>query len=220
MHTFGHACRIDELATICSAHNIALVEDAAEAMGSFYKGKHLGNFGKMAAISFNGNKIMTTGGGGAILTNDDHLAKHAKHLSTQAKMPHPWEYAHDHVGYNYRMPNINAALGVAQLEQLDSFLTNKRALTSAYKVFFEKEGIAFFGEQADEKCNFWLNALVLANRAERDKFLKETNAKGVMTRPIWTLMNKLPMFEKCQCDTLENSQWLEDRVVNIPSSVR
>ncbi|RBA29126.1 LegC family aminotransferase [Flavobacterium tibetense] len=219
MHTFGHACRIKEIAIICSKYNIELVEDAAEAMGSFYEGRHLGNFGKMAAISFNGNKIMTTGGGGAILTNDESLAKKAKYLTTQAKVPHPWEYSHDEIGYNYRMPNINAALGLAQMEQLDFFLERKRVLAMNYKAFFESENIVFFDERPGEKCNFWLNAIILKNREEREEFLKKTNEKGVMTRPIWTLMSKLPMFKNCQHDGLQNSEWLEERVVNIPSSV-
>ncbi len=219
MHTFGHACRIEEIAQICTHHNIELVEDAAEAMGSFYHGKHLGQHGKLSAISFNGNKVITTGGGGMILTNDEQLGAHAKHLTTQAKMPHRWEYTHDEIGYNYRMPNVNAALGVAQLQQLDSFLENKRQLAMHYREFFAEQGIAFFDERENEKCNFWLNAIILEDRKQRDQFLEETNDAGVMTRPIWTLMNKMPMFENCEKGDLSNSQWLEDRVVNIPSSV-
>lgn len=220
MHTFGHACRIEEIAEICKTYHIELVEDAAEAMGSRLGQKHLGGHGRLAAISFNGNKIMTTGGGGVILTNDIELGKQAKHLTTQAKIPHPWEYAHDAIGYNYRMPNLNAALGVAQLEQLDQFLENKRALAMAYKTFFEKEGISFFDERKEEQCNFWLNAVILEDKNQRDDFLKATNDAGVMTRPIWNLMSKMPMFEQCQNDGLQNSHWLEERVVNIPSSVR
>lgn len=219
MHTFGHACRITEIAEICLKYGIELVEDAAEAMGSLYEGKHLGKFGRIAAISFNGNKIMTTGGGGVILTDDEVLANKVKHLTTQAKVAHPWEYTHDEVGYNYRMPNINAALGLAQLEQLDQFLENKRSLAMRYKAFFERDSISFFNEREDEQCNFWLNAVILNSKKERDEFLKQTNESGVMTRPIWTLMTKLPMFKNAQQDELVNSQWLEDRVVNIPSSV-
>lgn len=219
MHSFGHACRIEEVAEICDAYKIALVEDAAEAMGSFWKGKHLGGFGKLSAISFNGNKIMTTGGGGVILTDDEELGRQAKHLSTQAKIPHPWEYAHDAIGYNYRMPNINAAIGLAQLEQLDGFLASKRELARQYKSFFEAEGIAFFDERKGEESNFWLNAVILKDKGERDRFLKETNESGVMTRPIWNLMTRMPMFAHCRSDGLENSKWLEDRVVNIPSGV-
>ncbi len=220
MHTFGHACRIEEIVDICNKYHIEVVEDAAEAMGSFYKGKHLGTFGKISGISFNGNKIMTTGGGGILLTNDDELAKRAKHLSTQAKVPHPWEYAHDFVGYNYRMPNVNAALGLAQLEQLDDFLNNKREIALKYLSFCEAQNISFFKDREDEKSNYWLNAIILENREQRDAFLKESNERGVMTRPIWKLMNKLPMFKDCPKGNLNNSEWLEDRVVNIPSSVR
>jgi len=220
MHTFGHACRIVEIAKICEEYNIELVEDAAESMASKYKGKHLGSYGKVSAISFNGNKIMTTGGGGVILTNDDSIADFAKHLTTQAKIPHKWEYTHDQIGYNYRMPNINAALGVAQLEHIDTFLENKRELAKKYEAFFSSEGISFFKEREEEKCNYWLNAIILNDREERDAFLKETNEAKVMTRPIWTLMNKMAMFKNCPKGDLTNAEWLEDRVVNIPSSVR
>lgn len=219
MHTFGHACRIDEIVNICREYNIELVEDAAEAMGSIYKGKHLGTFGRISAISFNGNKIMTTGGGGIILTNDDELANKAKHLSTQSKVPHKWEYVHDNIGFNYRMPNINAALGLAQLERLDFFLEKKRKLAKDYNDFFREESIDFFQERETEKCNFWLNAIILKNKEERDIFLEESNKSGVMTRPIWQLMNKLPMFKDNVKGDLTNSEWLEERVVNIPSSV-
>ncbi len=220
MHTFGHACRIEKIIEICDKYHIEVIEDAAEAMGSFYKGKHLGSFGLLSAISFNGNKIMTTGGGGIILTNDEVLAKKAKHLSTQAKVPHAWEYAHDHVGYNYRMPNINAALGLAQLEQIDTFLENKRDTARKYLKFFEENNIVFFKERNNEKSNYWLNAIILENKEQRDVFLKESNESGVMTRPIWRLVNKLPMFKDCPKGDLSNAEWLEDRVVNIPSSVR
>lgn len=220
MHTFGHACRIEEIIAICEQYHIEVVEDAAEAMGSYYKGKHLGTFAKIGGISFNGNKTITTGGGGMILTNDDAIGKHAKHLTTQAKVPHAWEFVHDEIGYNYRMPNINAALGVAQLEQLDGFLANKRLIAEAYKAFFEKQGIPFFTERTDEKCNYWLNAIILKDREERDAFLTETNSKGVMSRPIWQLMNRLPMFKDCPKTDLSNAEWLEARVVNIPSGVR
>ena len=220
MHTFGHACRIEEIMDICERYHIEVVEDAAEAMGSYYKGKHLGSFAKIGAISFNGNKTITTGGGGVILTNDETIGKHAKHLTTQAKVPHAWEFVHDEIGYNYRMPNINAALGVAQLEQLDHFLANKRTTAEAYKNYFQKQGIAFFAERAEERCNYWLNAIILKNKEERDAFLTESNAKGVMTRPIWQLMNRLPMFKDCPKADLSNAEWLEARVVNIPSGVR
>ena len=220
MHTFGHACRIEEIIAICERYHIAVVEDAAEAMGSYYKGKHLGTFAPIGAISFNGNKTITTGGGGMILTNDETIAHRAKHLTTQAKLPHAWEFVHDEIGYNYRMPNINAALGVAQLEQLDGFLVNKRATAEAYKAYFEKQGIAFFAERENEKCNYWLNAIILKDKEERNAFLTEANAQGVMSRPIWQLMNRLPMFVNCERGNLSNAEWLEARVVNIPSGVR
>ena len=220
MHTFGHACRIEEILAICEHYHIAVVEDAAEAMGSYYKGKHLGTFAPIGAISFNGNKTITTGGGGMILTNDETIAHRAKHLTTQAKLPHAWEFVHDEIGYNYRMPNINAALGVAQLEQLDGFLVNKRATAEAYKAYFEKQGIAFFAERENEKCNYWLNAIILKDKEERNAFLTEANAQGVMSRPIWQLMNRLPMFVNCERGNLSNDEWLEARVVNIPSGVR
>ena len=220
MHTFGHACRIEEIIAICEHYHIAVVEDAAEAMGSYYKGKHLGTFAPIGAISFNGNKTITTGGGGMILTNDENIAHRAKHLTTQAKLPHAWEFVHDEIGYNYRMPNINAALGVAQLEQLDGFLVNKRATAEAYKAYFEKQGIAFFAERENEKCNYWLNAIILKDKEERNAFLTEANAQGVMSRPIWQLMNRLPMFANSERGDLSNAEWLEARVVNIPSGVR
>jgi perosamine synthetase len=219
MHTFGHPARIDEIAEICSKYKITLVEDAAESIGSKYKGTMTGRFGKIGTLSFNGNKVITTGGGGAIITDDENLADLAKHLSTQAKIPHSWEYAHDQVGYNYRMPNINAALGLAQLENLDNFISKKRTLASSYKTYFENKGIGFFSEPKEAFSNYWLNALILKDRNERDAFLKYTNENGVMTRPVWNLINKSPMFAGSQCGDLSNAQWLEDKVVNIPSSV-
>lgn len=220
MHTFGHACRIEEIAEICKMYHIELVEDAAEAMGAKSNGKHLGLFGKVAAISFNGNKVMTTGGGGVIITNDEKLGEKAKHITTQAKIPHPWEYDHDTIGYNYRMPNINAALGVAQLEQLDFFIESKRKIAEQYIDFFKEEKkVSFFKEREGTASNYWLNAILLENREERDAFLKYSNENGVMTRPIWKLMSKLEMFKNSPKGDLSNSKWLEDRVVNIPSSV-
>jgi len=219
MHTFGHPCRVDEIQNICKQWNIALVEDSAESLGSFYNGKHTGTFGDLGVISFNGNKIITSGGGGCILTNDEDLAKKAKHITTTAKEPHKWEYTHDLVGYNYRMPNLNAALMVAQLEQLNSFLENKRVLAESYKKFFNDTDIQFVSETSNSNSNYWLNSIILNNKTQRDLFLDETNSQGVMTRPIWTLMNKLPMFKNSQCGDLTNSEWLEERVVNISSSV-
>lgn len=220
MHTFGFPCRIDDIADICERYSIALVEDAAESLGTYYKGKHTGNFGLVAAFSFNGNKTVTCGGGGAIITNDEKLAQHAKHLSTTAKIPHPYEFVHDEVGYNYRMPNLNAAVACAQLEQLQQILDNKRALADTYKNYFAGTDIQFVTEAVDGKANYWLNTVVLKDLDTRDAFLKATNDNKVMTRPIWKLMNKLAMYKHCQCGPLENSQWLEDRVVNIPSSYR
>jgi len=219
MHTFGHPCRIDEIKEICDRHHVFLIEDAAESFGSIYKGKHTGTFGQIGAFSFNGNKVITSGGGGCIVTNDKILAKKAKHLTTTAKVPHKWDFIHDMVGYNYRMPNLNAALAVAQLENLDDFINSKRKLASSYKEFFSTQEPTFFKEPEQSKSNYWLNTILLKDKDQRNKFLEETNSCGVMTRPIWTLMNKLPMFEHAQCDNLVNSKWLNDRVVNIPSSV-
>lgn len=219
MHTFGHPCRIDEIAEICKNYNIQLVEDAAESLGSYYKGKHTGNFGNIGVLSFNGNKIVTTGGGGMLLFNDELLAQKAKHLTTQAKIPHAWEFVHDDIGYNYRMPNINAALGVAQLEQIEKFLVAKRSLANAYSIFFTGIGIKFVVEPENSVSNYWLNAILLKDRQERNDFLEYTNKKGIMTRPVWELMNRLPMFQKAQCGDLSNAEWIADRLVNISSSV-
>lgn len=219
MHTFGHPCRIDEIAAICSKYNISLVEDAAESLGSYFKEKHTGTFGKIGVLSFNGNKIITTGGGGMLIFNDVDLAKKAKHLTTQAKVNHPWEFSHDDIGYNYRMPNINAALGVAQLEQIERFLIAKRKLAHEYQVFFEQLGIKFVTEPKYAKSNYWLNSILLKNRKERDEFLIYTNKNGIMTRPVWELMNRLPMFMDAQCGDLSNAEWIADRLVNISSSI-
>ena len=221
MHTFGHPVRIVEIADICAEYHIELVEDAAESIGSKYKGIHTGLFGKVGALSFNGNKTITTGGGGMLLFMDEELGTLAKHLTTQAKVPHRWEFRHDHIGYNYRMPNINAALGCAQLEHLDEYIADKRETAKAYEEFFMNvNDIDFFTEPADSFSNYWLNAVILKDKNAQQKFLQETNDNGVMTRPIWELMNRLPMFEKCQHDSLANTIWFADRVVNIPSSVR
>lgn len=221
MHTFGHPARLDELVAICQEYHLELVEDAAESLGSFYKGKHTGTFGKIGVLSFNGNKTITTGGGGMLLFNDDKLAAHAKHITTQAKVPHRWEFVHDHIGYNYRMPNINAALGCAQMEILDKFIENKRETAKKYKEFFASiPNIEFFSEPQDCQSNYWLNVVMLKDKQAQQEFLEYTNSHGVMTRPIWELMCNLDMFKHCQTDGLENSRWLADRVVNIPSSVR
>ena len=221
MHTFGHPARIDEIAAVCAEYHIELVEDAAESIGSRYNGMHTGLFGKAGALSFNGNKTITTGGGGMLLFNDETLAAQAKHLTTQAKVPHRWEFRHDHIGYNYRMPNINAALGCAQLERLDEFIADKRATAAAYADFFRSiDGMEFFTEPENCFSNYWLNAIILKDRDAQQAFLQETNDNGVMTRPIWELMNHLPMFGDCEHDGLKNTVWFAERVVNIPSSVR
>lgn len=219
MHTFGHPCRIEDIKQICNEWHITLVEDAAESLGSFYKNKHTGTFGKLGIFSFNGNKIITSGGGGAIVTNDETLAKKAKHLTTTAKIDHPWEYVHDEVGYNYRMPNINAALLVAQLEQIDKFLSAKRKLAVIYKDFFSNLDIDFIEEPKDAKSNYWLFAIKLKDKEERDQFLEFTNNYGIKTRPIWKLMSELNMYKNCQKADLKNAKYLEERIVNIPSSV-
>lgn len=221
MHTFGHPVHLDKLVEVCNRYHLELIEDAAESLGSFYKGKHTGTFGKIGAISFNGNKTITTGGGGMLLFQDESLGKYAKHLTTQAKVPHRWEFVHDHIGYNYRMPNINAALGCAQLEEIDQILANKRETAEKYNQFFsDKENIRFFTEPEGSKSNYWLNAVLLNDKEEQLKFLEYTNDHAVMTRPIWELMNRLPMFKDCEADGLQNTVWFADRVVNIPSSVR
>jgi len=219
MHTFGHPCLIEDIAEICAEYNIPLVEDAAESIGSLYKGKHTGLFGKLSALSFNGNKVITTGGGGMILTQDEALAKLAKHITTTAKVPHRWEYNHDYTAYNYRLTNLAAALGLGQIEQCEFFIQEKRKLTDKYKEFFKDKDIKFFTEPKDCRSNYWLNAVILKDRKERDEFLTYTNDNGIMTRPIWVLNNKLDMYKGCQCGDLTNARWLEDRVVNIPSTV-
>jgi len=219
MHTFGHPCRIDEIIEICNLYSIPVVEDAAESLGSFYKNKHTGTFGEIGVLSFNGNKVITTGGGGMMLFKDEALAKKAKHLTTQAKVPHPWEFVHDEIGYNYRMPNISAALGLAQLEQLPGFLESKREIAFAYREFFKDSKLNYIDEPLHAKSNFWLNCIMLSNKEERNAFLQYTNENGVMTRPAWQLMNKLPMFVNCQSDQLSIANELINRLVNIPSSV-
>ncbi len=218
MHTFGHPVKLTELQDVCKRYNIPLIEDAAESIGSYYNGKHTGTFGKLGILSFNGNKPITTGGGGIILTNDEQLAKLANHLTTQAKVPHPWEYIHDYIGYNYRLTNINAALGCAQMESLDYLLQLKRKLAEEYKEFFKNTEFQFFEEPENCRSNYWLNAIITKDRTQRDELLEYTNQNGAMTRPVWELMNRLPMFADCQTDDLENSVWFADRVVNMPSS--
>jgi perosamine synthetase len=220
MHTFGFPVHLDELIKVCNKWNIPVVEDAAESIGSEYKGMPTGSFGKLGVFSFNGNKIVTSGGGGAIVTNNIDLSIKAKHLTTTAKVPHPYEYVHDEIGYNFRMPNLNAALACAQLEQLDSFIKNKRSLALEYYSFFKTKGINFRTELPNTKANYWLMCLQLENKIERNIFLKETNENKVMTRPIWQLIFKSPKYSSFQRDTQMNAIYLEERIVNIPSSVR
>lgn len=219
MHTFGFPCRIKEITDICADWNIVLIEDAAESLGSYVGKKHTGTFSSIASFSFNGNKILTTGGGGMLITDNITLAKKAKHITSTAKIPHAYEYIHDEIGYNYRMPNLNAALGCAQMEYLNEFLLKKKKLANHWQKFFKKRKIKFITPIKNTEANYWLNTLVLATRKEREKFLKYTNKNGVMTRPVWKLMTELNMFQDCQNDGLKNSLWLQDRVVNIPSSV-
>ncbi len=221
MHTFGHPVDLDPLTETCNRYGIELIEDAAESLGSFYKGRHTGNWGRFAALSFNGNKTITTGGGGTILTNDEDLGRMAKHLTTTAKVPHRWEFNHDMIGYNYRMPNINAALGCAQLEQLPGFLSAKRDLAGRYRQAFAGiPGISFFSEPSGSQSNYWLNTLILdeAHAHSRDTLLQLTNDAGIMTRPAWTLMHRLPMFANCPKMDTSVAESLERRMVNIPSS--
>jgi perosamine synthetase len=219
MHTFGFPVHLDELISVCNKWNIPVVEDAAESIGSEYKGRPTGSFGKVGVYSFNGNKIVTSGGGGAIVTNDIELGIQAKHLTTTAKVPHPYEYVHDQIGYNFRMPNLNAALACAQLEQLNLFIANKRELAIRYNSFFKSIGVKFRTELKDTKANYWLMCIELDSKKERDNFLKETNENKVMTRPIWQLIFKSPLYSNFQKDAQANALYLEDRIVNIPSSV-
>lgn len=218
MHTFGHPVDLDELLVVCKRWNLVLIEDAAESLGSLYKGRHTGTFGLVGTLSFNGNKIITTGGGGMILAGLELGAK-AKHLTTTAKKPHPYEYVHDELGYNYRLPNLNAALGCAQLEQIEDFVKNKRELAYRYRDLLKGSDLQFVVEPANCRSNYWLNSVVCENLQHRDALLKATNDEGVMTRPIWALMTRLPMFASCQKGRLDNAIWLEERIVNVPSSI-
>lgn len=220
MHTFGFPARMEAILKICKEYDITVVEDAAESLGSFVGDQHTGTLGVAGIISLNGNKIVTSGGGGAILTNDEELARRAKHLTTTAKQPHQWAYMHDQLGYNYRMPNINAALACAQLEQLSQFLENKRFLAEAYDRFFEGQAISFMRERPGTTANYWLNTILLDTKEQRDRFLSVTNEQGIMTRPAWQLLNELPMYRDCMTGCLDHARWLADRIVNLPSSAR
>lgn len=220
MHTFGFPVRIKEILDIANKYHIKLVEDSAESLGSFYEGQHTGTFGDIGILSYNGNKVITTGGGGIILTKNNELAQKAKHITTTAKIPHKWEYVHDMVAYNFRMTNVTAALGVAQMEKLDEFLENKRKTAEQYDNFFANSEFKFIKSPLNATPNNWLNTIQVSNKIVRDEFLEKTNNKGVMTRPVWQLMNKLQMFKNCFKGNLENSEWLSERLVNIPSGFR
>ena len=219
MHTFGIPCRVQEIVSICDEFGIPVVEDAAESLGSYVGDRHTGTFGKLAVISFNGNKVITTGGGGMIITDDEAIAKRAKHLTTTAKVPHAYEFVHDEIGYNYRMPNLNAVLGCAQMEELHEFLKIKAEIADSYARFFADMNLEFITAPAGTTSNYWFNGVIFGSRQERDAFLEYTNSRDVMTRPIWQLMSEQVMFRHCQNDGLEQSSWLAERVVNVPSSV-
>jgi aminotransferase in exopolysaccharide biosynthesis len=218
MHTFGHPADLDALVAVCRRWNLVLVEDAAESLGSFYKGRHTGTIGQLGTLSFNGNKIITTGGGGMVLA-DEPLGTRAKHITTTAKAPHAFEFHHDELGFNYRLPNLNAALGCAQMEKLESFVEAKRGLARAYAEFLQGSSLQFVTEPAECRSNYWLNAVICSDHAERDALLESANSAGVMARPIWQLMHRLPMYRDCPRGDLAESEWLEARVVNLPSSV-
>ena len=216
MHTFGFMCRIDKIIEVCNAWNIPVVEDAAEAIGSRYLGQSAGSWGMMGAFSFNGNKIITSGGGGAVVSSDPQWAERVKYLTTTAKKPHVYKYIHDEVGYNFRMPNLNAALLAAQLEQLDTFIASKKSLYEAYRTKLS----SVVNVPEGTEWNYWLISLQLENKEERDAVLAATNKQGVMIRPIWQLMYKLPMYAHCLRDEQKNAEFLEERIINIPSSAR
>lgn len=219
VHIYGHPCRTREAVEVCAEYGIPVIEDAAEALGSYRETRHVGCDGVMATLSFNGNKVITTGGGGAILTDDDALADRLKYITTTAKRPHPYEFFHDEVGYNYRLPNLNAALGCAQMEQLPRFLREKRSIADSYRSFFDGSEIEFIDEPPACRSNFWLNGILFPERAERDAFLEYSNANGVMTRPFWRLMPDLPSFKDAPCGEISVARDLYDRGVALPSSV-
>lgn len=220
MHTFGFPCRINEIVEVAEKYNLPVIEDSAESLGSFVKEKHTGTFGLAGILSYNGNKTITTGGGGMIITDDEEFAVKARHITTTAKIPHKWEYVHDEVGFNFRLTNVLAAIGYAQMEKFDDILANKRNTALTYKDFFINKEVQFITEKPETRVNYWLNCLKSKDKEHRDSFLHYTNNNGVMTRPIWRLMNKLPMFSSCVTSDLSNAQNLEDRIVNIPSSYR
>jgi aminotransferase in exopolysaccharide biosynthesis len=220
MHTYGHPVRIEELQKTCDKYSLLLIEDSAESLGSFYKRKHTGTFGKAGIFSFNGNKLATTGGGGMVITDDEVIDHRIRYISTTAKRPHRWEFYHDEVGYNLRMPSLNAAIGLAQLEYFDQILENKRETAYLYKKFFDTTGIKFITEPENAKSNYWLNAILFDARKQRDEFLEYSNDNGVQTRPAWTLLHTLPPYRHCQHTETPNAEYIADRLVNIPSSFR
>ena len=220
VYIFGHLIRIHEIMQVAEKYHLAVVEDSTEALGSFINGKHAGLFGEVGILSYNGNKTITTGGGGMIITNNEKLAQRVKHITTTAKIPHPYEYVHDEIGYNYRLPNINAAVGYAQMEYIHTILESKKETARLYKNFFANSEIEYINGMENTNPNYWLNAILLKDRTQRDKFLQFSNANGVITRAAWRLMNKLPMYQQCQAGDISNAEWLEDRIVNLPSSVR
>ena len=220
MHTFGHPARIEEIKKICDEYALVLIEDAAESLGSFYKGKHTGTFGKAGVFSFNGNKLVTTGGGGMVVTDDEDIVNRIRYISTTAKRPHRWEFYHDEVGYNLRMPSLNAAIGLAQLEYFDRILENKRETARLYREFFDTISIPLITEPDGARSNYWLNTIVLDGRKQRDEFLEYSNDNGVQTRPSWTLLHTLPPYRNCQHTEMPNAEYIADRLVNIPSGVR
>jgi len=218
MHTYGFPVALDELKKVCSKFMIPIIEDAAESLGSLYKNKHAGTIGKISTLSFNGNKIITTGGGGMILTNDDLLSNKMRHITTTAKIKHEWLFEHDVVGYNYRLPNLNASLGLAQLEKIDLFVKNKRQIAKIYQDWGSNK-YKFFTEPSNTRSNYWLNVIISNDVNERNYLLKVTNDSKIMTRPAWTPMHKLKMFNSYYCHDLKNTMWYFDRIVNLPSSV-
>jgi aminotransferase in exopolysaccharide biosynthesis len=220
MHTFGHPVRIEEIQKICDEYCLLLIEDAAESLGSFYNGRHTGTFGKAAILSFNGNKLVTTGGGGMVITDDEAITNRVRYISTTAKRPHRWEFYHDEAGYNLRMPSVNAAIGFAQLEYFDRILTNKRETARLYRQFFDSIHVPFIIEPDNAKSNYWLNAILFDNRNQRDEFLEYSNDNGLQTRPAWTLLHTLPPYQRCQHTETPNAEYIAERLVNIPSSVR
>jgi dTDP-4-amino-4,6-dideoxygalactose transaminase len=218
MHTFGHPVELDELLAVCQRWNLVLVEDAAESLGSYYKGQHTGTIGQFGALSFNGNKVITTGGGGMVLCDDFEVGQHTRHVTTTAKVPHAFEFFHDEAGFNYRLPNLNAALGCAQMEGLSDVLTNKRSLAKQYQDFFSGSDFQFVSEPSYAQSNYWLNAIICPDVEHRNELLKQTNEQKVMTRPVWQLMHRLPMFNNAMRGDLSVSEWLEAHLVNLPSS--